>query len=203
MTILAHTAYAFLWLSFGALHSTLADRRLKRPLQRFIGSGYRMAYNIVAAAHVAAIYFLGHFLLASDAFDFSFPQYWQPISIALQVLGLAIIVVALSHYDLGRFAGTTQIKRRETDVDGEAAAEQLHVNGLHRWVRHPLYLGVFLVVWSRVSGEFELATAVWASIYLIVGANLEEGRLIDIYGDDYITYRRRVPMFFPVGVYPE
>lgn len=203
MTMLEHTAYAFLWLSFGVGHSALADRRLKRPLQRFVGSGYRIAYNIVAVAHFAAIYFLGRFLLASNGLSFSFPQFWQPISFAMQVSGIGIIVVALSHYDLGRFAGTTQIRRRETDVDGEAAAERLHISGLHRWVRHPLYLGVFLVLWSRVTDEFGLATAVWASIYLIVGAKLEEGRLVDIYGDAYAAYRQRVPMFFPIRIYPE
>ncbi|MEL6965061.1 MAG: DUF1295 domain-containing protein, partial [Pseudomonadota bacterium] len=182
MTLLEHVAYAFLWLSFGVLHSALADRRLKEPVQHVIGSSYRVAYNIVATVHVATVYFLGRLLLASDALDFSLPQYWQTISLGLQVLGFAIIIVALSHYDLGRFVGITQIKRQEPDVDGEAAAEQLHITGLHRWVRHPLYLGVFLVLWSRVTGEFELATAVWASLYVVIGAKLEEGRLVGIYG---------------------
>ncbi|MEM9442973.1 MAG: isoprenylcysteine carboxylmethyltransferase family protein [Pseudomonadota bacterium] len=198
MTFLEHVAYALLWLSFGVLHSALADRRLKEPVQHVIGSRYRVAYNIVATVHVGAVYFIGRFLLASDSLDFSLPQYWPTVSTALQVLGFAIIIVALSHYDLGRFVGITQIQRQEPDVDGEAAAEQLHISGLHRWVRHPLYLGVFLVLWSRVAGEFELATAVWASLYVVIGAKLEEGRLIGIYGDAYTIYRQKVPMFFPV-----
>jgi len=202
MTMMEHVAYALLWLSFGALHSALADQRIKRPLQRIVGSRYRLAYNIIAALHVALIYLLlGRSLLASEALDFSLPQYWLAISIALQVVGVAIIVVALSHYDLGRFAGTTQINKHETSVDDGARAEHLHTGGLHRWVRHPLYLGVFLILWARVTGEFELATAIWASAYVIIGARLEEGRLLNIYGDEYAAYQKRVPMFLPLKMF--
>lgn len=201
MTILEHIVYALLWLSFGVLHSALADWRLKRPLQRFTGSGYRLIYNIVAASHFAAIYLLGRLLLASDGVDYSLPPYWSPFTIALQVLGLGIIIVALSHYDLGRFAGTTQIRQGEKDIDRAASAERLHISGLHRWVRHPLYLGVFLVLWARVTGEFGLATAAWASLYVIFGAKLEEGRLVDIYGDKYKAYQRKVPMFIPLRLH--
>ena len=68
---------------------------------------------------------------------------------------------------------------------------------LHRFIRHPLYSGLFLVLWGHAQTEFALATALWGSVYLVIGAGFEERRLIDRYGDAYRTYRARVPAFVP------
>jgi len=73
----------------------------------------------------------------------------------------------------------------------------LRVDGLHRYVRHPLYSAVFLVLWGAVWSPLGLMTAFFGSIYLVIGAWLEERRLIARYGDDYAAYRARVPAFIP------
>jgi len=202
MTIMDHIGYALLWLSFGALHSILADQRLKMRLHCFVGNGYRFAYNVIAVIHFALIYAVGNVMLGSDAVSFSLPVFWPPVSIGSQALGLVIMLVALSHYDLGLFAGTKQLKRQaETDAD-DAIVEKLHTDGLHRWVRHPLYFGALLILWPRATDEFALATAMWASAYLVIGAHLEEQRLLKIYGEAYAAYRLRVPMLLPWKIRP-
>ena len=45
--------------------------------------------------------------------------------------------------------------------------------------------------------DVSLVTRLILSAYLVIGARLEERKLIERYGEPYRAYRRRVPMFFP------
>lgn len=185
MTPTVHLLYGLAWLSFGLGHSLLASQAPKRRLKPWFGPGYRLAYNIFAAVHIGAVVVFGHWL-AVEPTPFANP-FWP-----LAVVGLAILIVALRDYDLGRLAGTFQLRHPEAPED-----EPLHLKGLHRWVRHPLYSGSFLLLWGKAANEFELATALWASLYLLIGAAFEERRLLRLYGEAYADYRRQVPAFIP------
>jgi len=201
MTVADHVIYALLWLSFGVLHSMLADQRLKSFAARFIGSQYRLAYNLIALIHFAAVFFVGHQWLAADAAEFEWSPVWQMASLGSQLLGLAVLFAALTRYDLGLFSGLTQVNARSVGTDHATDEEPLQTTGLHRWVRHPLYLGLFLIIWARASDEFALATAIWASVYLLVGTKLEEGRLLAKYGAAYSAYESKVPMYIPWKIF--
>ena len=83
---------------------------------------------------------------------------------------------------------------RFSDVEPD---EGLRIDGLHRYVRHPLYSGLFLMLWGHAQTEFALATAFWGSVYLVIGTLFEERRLIARYGQAYAAYRSRVPAFVP------
>lgn len=197
MSLGEHLIYALLWLSFGVLHSLLADQRLKTALTGLVGGKYRLIYNLIATAHFVAIFLVGRWWLSSGAVAFSWSPLVHLVATGAQILGLGVIIVAFTHYDLGRFSGLKELRSRAADAKGGPDAETLHTEGLHRWVRHPLYLGVFLVIWARASDEFALATAIWASLYLVIGTMMEERRLLMIYGEDYAVYQSRVPMFLP------
>jgi protein-S-isoprenylcysteine O-methyltransferase Ste14 len=75
--------------------------------------------------------------------------------------------------------------------------EPLQFRGLNRYVRHPLYAAGFMILWGRAGDPFAVATAVWGSLYLLIGTRLEERRLIRMFGSRYERYRRRVPAYFP------
>jgi methanethiol S-methyltransferase len=186
---LEHIFYGFAWASFGLLHSVLAadSVKIRFPLGRY----YRLAYNGFALMHIGTVWWLGRHWLA-DAPPLGLPPVLGLIGDGATVLGLIIIAVALLGYDRGRFLGTTQIRSPDQEAD-----EELKTGGLHLYVRHPLYSGIFLVLWGHAQTEFSLATAVWGSIYLLIGAMYEERRLIDRYGEAYVAYRRRVPAFIP------
>jgi protein-S-isoprenylcysteine O-methyltransferase Ste14 len=77
------------------------------------------------------------------------------------------------------------------------APEPLRLDGPHRFVRHPLYTALFLVLWGRAFDEAMIATAVWGSLYLIVGTRFEERKLLRLHGAAYARYRARVPAFLP------
>ena len=196
MSIAEHIVYGLLWLSFGAVHSLLAGETAKRRLRPWLGAGYRFAYNGFAAIHVALIWLGGRALVGGGAADLGLPEALQTLLTGIRWAGLAVIVAGLLQYDLGRFSGLSQllaVARGRAPSEDEA----LPITGMHRYLRHPLYAGAYLYLWGGVDNEFQLATAVWASAYLAIGARLEENRLLTLYGASYQNYRQRVPSLIP------
>lgn len=196
MTPLAgHLAYTLAWLSFGALHSLLARSPVKDRLRPLLGPWYRLAYNGLAVVHLTFVWGVGWFALAG-AGAFGLPGWTRDLLLAIEIAGWLLMAVALTGYDLGRMGGLSQIRNHRR---GLAAPEDepLRTDGLHRFVRHPVYSAGFLILWGRIGGEFNLATAVWGSLYLVIGALFEERWLLTLYGPAYADYRRRVPAFVP------
>jgi protein-S-isoprenylcysteine O-methyltransferase Ste14 len=67
----------------------------------------------------------------------------------------------------------------------------------YRVVRHPLYVGWFLVVWSTPTmTSAHLLFAVMTSAYILIGIQLEEHDLTQMH-PEYAQYRRQVPMLVP------
>lgn len=196
MTPLAgHLAYAVAWLSFGALHSLLARQSVKARLRPLLGPWYRFAYNGLSVVHLAFVWGIG-WLALGGAGAFDLPGWARGLLLAGEIAGWLLMVAALVGYDLGRMGGMSQIRHHRLGITAPED-EPLRTDGLHRFVRHPIYSAGFLILWGRVGNEFELATAVWGSLYLAIGALFEERWLLDLYGTAYADYRRQVPAFVP------
>jgi len=193
MTVADHLIYAALWFCFGAGHSLLAGATLRR----LFGAGYRLAYNAIALVSLVAILLTGRLWLAPGAIAYDRPGWLQAAQAVLVAVGLAAAALALRGYDLGLLAGTAQWRAARKGAATDDGDEALHLEGLHRYVRHPLYAATFPVLWGLVDGEFALATAIWASAYFWLGSRFEERRLIARYGDAYRRYRASVPGFVP------
>lgn len=193
MTIAAHIMYILLWLSFGALHSLLASQNSKSRLEPLLGRTYRLIYNLFAIIHIGFVIYGGRYAIGEGARSFDLSPPTHLILSGLMLLGGIIFIVALFQYDIGRFAGVSQLLK----PGGEETEEPLHQRGLHRFVRHPLYSGVYLYLWGSVQNEFDLVTAIWASIYLMIGSHFEEQKLIASYGDAYLLYKMHVPAVIP------
>jgi protein-S-isoprenylcysteine O-methyltransferase Ste14 len=70
---------------------------------------------------------------------------------------------------------------------------------LYRVVRHPLYVGWFLVFWSApLMTVAHLAFAIATTAYILLAIQFEERDLIRSH-PEYAEYRRRVPMLLPFG----
>jgi len=72
------------------------------------------------------------------------------------------------------------------------------VRGPYRWMRHPLYFGVLLIIWANpdVTADRLLFDILWTA-WICVGAWLEEADLLRDFGDAYERYRRKVPILIP------
>ncbi|NNE21645.1 MAG: isoprenylcysteine carboxylmethyltransferase family protein [Rhizobiales bacterium] len=196
MTLFDHTLYAVLWLVFGAVHSLLARDFIKKRLQRYFGRGYRAAYNIFAAIHFVLTIVIAKVFLAPGSAVFIATPGIAWLLTALMVIGIVITIAALLHYDLGLFAGTTQLRKPPAGPTADDNGP-LHITGLHRYVRHPLYTGIIVFLIGAIRTEFDVATAAWAILYILIGTYFEERSLIARYGAAYETYRQQVPAFFP------
>ena len=183
----ASLLYALMWLVFGVVHSLLASDAVKQRFRPLLGQRYRLTYNIFATVHTLAVLGFGHWVFSSVS-PWSTPGWFKGFLLLLFFLGLLIGVMALRAYDLGVFSGLSQ-----RDIH----SEPLSTEGLHRWVRHPLYSALFLMLWSLVATPFGACTAVFGSIYLVLGTRSEERKLVQQYGDKYRLYRESVPAFFP------
>lgn len=194
MTLTEYTLYATLWLSFGFAHSLLASNSAKRLLQPLFGATYRFSYNLFSALHIGLIMIGGQLWLAENSAAFNLGNGLEYLIMASRWLGIGIIIAALTQYDLGLFGGLTQLRRGSDEVDAD---EPLHLSGMHRYVRHPIYLGVYCYLWGGAADEFGLQTALWGSVYLLIGTWFEEHKLIAQYGQSYVEYRARVPAVIP------
>ena len=77
------------------------------------------------------------------------------------------------------------------------------VKGPYRWVRHPLYLFVLIMIWSCPDLTLDrlLFNILWTA-WIYMGALLEERDLVEDFGEAYRQYQSKVPMLIPYRVYP-
>jgi protein-S-isoprenylcysteine O-methyltransferase Ste14 len=83
------------------------------------------------------------------------------------------------------------------------AKDSLVTDGVYSYVRHPQYLGIFLVTSGFLLQWITIPTAIMFPILVLMYYRLakkEEGEMERLFGDEYRRYRLSVPMFIPVGL---
>lgn len=179
-------------LAYGAVHSLLAAEDCKAWAARRWGwdaQRYRVAYNLVAVLLLLPVLALTHWL--PDAPLCRWPSAWAWAGHLAQLGGLALMTWALAVTDTAAFLGLRPPR-----------AEGLTTRGPYRWMRHPLYTGGLLVLWGQPAlTQNQAALFATITLYLLVGARWEEGRLLAHFGPAYARYRRHTPdLSFPLVV---
>jgi methanethiol S-methyltransferase len=73
-----------------------------------------------------------------------------------------------------------------------------HTPMLYRLVRHPLYVGWMIAFWATPTmSAGHLLFAAFLTAYMLVVIPVEERDLVDLFGEQYEEYRRRVPALVP------
>lgn len=121
-----------------------------------------------------------------------------PLWIARGSSFLALLMFALSVRALGSFDafGLHPIKAHIRGDEDQSAS--FTVRGPYRWVRHPLYSCVLILIWAspELTADRLLFNILWTA-WVVVGTFLEEGDLLAEFGDVYRVYQRKVPMLIP------
>lgn len=184
------------WSLYFALHSVLADLRVKAWAQAHFPTRfkyYRLLYVFLAVALLMPLLFLH--LEITHLSLLTLPGWTQWLAGALVLLGLGIVLAAFKNYRTTEFLGIDQLH-----ANGQPEHLELNTNGWNGIVRHPLYFGTLVVVLGVLLASVTLENALVAAItmlYLVVGARLEEAKLVQAFGDEYRTYQQRVPMLIP------
>ena len=87
-----------------------------------------------------------------------------------------------------------------TDTVVTRPRHTLVMRGPYRWVRHPFYCSVALLILSTsliAANWFLMLTGPVALAMLVVRTPIEEARLIERFGDDYRAYMARTNRFIP------
>ncbi len=114
---------------------------------------------------------------------------WRRLGTAIGLAGLALFAWMFRH--LGLNVTSTSMPRRNGT---------LVTTGPYRWVRHPMYAAVLILVIATVLLTANLVVAlggVGMFALLVARSRLEESRLVEKFGDDYRAYQRRTGRFVP------
>lgn len=132
---------------------------------------------------------------------------WRPIPVTLPpwaqftalVLGTLIYfsgigLVLWGRQALGKYHNVSSTQGVQLFADHE-----LITNGPFAYVRHPMYLGFFLAVLGGLLlyQTWTMFLFLLCSPVFVKRAQREEEALISAFGEEYESYRRRVPAFFP------
>ena len=187
--------YASAWFLFALAHSLLARPAIQEKLEVFLGRWYRIFYNVFASITILAVLYAGSHLLNGTTLTLFENTFFTGIMNGIRLTGLIVLTVSLTSYDIGRFIGITQVMTGERL--SSTTNEPLQKRGLNQWVRHPLYTGAFLTLWGGAISLFDIWTAIWGTLYLVIGTKFEERKLVRIYEDEYLEYQKEVPRYFP------
>lgn len=78
---------------------------------------------------------------------------------------------------------------------------QLVTDGIYKYMRHPQYSGFALMIIGFLIQWPTIITLVMAPILLTMYAKLakkEEMKMVELFGEEYVEYRKRVPAFTPI-----
>jgi protein-S-isoprenylcysteine O-methyltransferase Ste14 len=155
---------------------------------------YRIFYNLTALATLVPVLVYSFSIRGLPVFRWEGP--FRIIQGLLVLSSLVLFIGGAGRYDLPRFIGIRQV--REDNACGVLTEDcRLDTGGILGIVRHPWYSGGILIVWAGNLDVTAILTNLVITGYFLIGAFIEEQKLLAEFGEEYLDYRRRVSMFFP------
>ncbi|MFW9926917.1 MAG: methyltransferase family protein [Candidatus Thorarchaeota archaeon] len=177
---------------FGIQHSGLSALRVKgRIISKWGKSGYARIFSITSLITL---------LLAFLSMNFGDWFYFitQPTQINL-LLFIPGIILAIAGIVLALMASKVISVSTVADMRPHRKAE-LVTDGIYSRIRHPLYLAV-VMIFSSIALIYPFSTVIVFSLsmigYTMIGAYLEERKLVKYYGEAYLEYKRTAGFIIP------
>jgi protein-S-isoprenylcysteine O-methyltransferase Ste14 len=182
-----------LTLVYGAVHSLLASRPVKERVRRLLGPGadrlYRLMFNVVAFLTLIPV--LITLVMHPGPTVYILGGWPAVLAVAGQAISLLLFLVSFFQSRPISFLGLRQLGDI-TDSSG------LQTTGAYGIVRHPLYITASALLWlTPVMTTGTLGFNLGVTLYILIGSELEEQRLIAEFGEDYRRYKSRVARFIP------
>jgi len=177
---------------FGLQHSGLSALRVKaRIIDRWGKEGYAKIFSTTSVLTLLIAF------LSMNYWDWIYfitqPTLIQPLLFVLGILsGLVGVVLSMM---ASRVISVSTVADMRTDRQAE-----LITDGIYSRVRHPLYLATVLVFLAlALIYPFPVVITFSLSMigYTMIGAYLEERKLVKHYGDEYLEYKKTAGFILP------
>lgn len=179
---------------YGFVHSLLASLPVKALVSALFGKTgdrfYRLFYNMFAAISIMPILALPFTLPDAPWYSISAP--WANLMKAVQLLALGLLGISIFHTGLLELLGFSQ-------AFGIDQKDKLNTAGMYKYIRHPLYTFSMIAILFNPSMTVNSAALSLAfTLYFILGAMVEERKMVKIFGQEYQDYQANTPMFVPL-----
>lgn len=179
------------WVVYYTLHSTLATDKIKNWWRNagFKLNYWRLIYSMISS--IGLLILGGLLVLTPSDLIMESNNITRFLGMMFATYGVIVVRISFRNYSLRDFL----FKEDRFDED-----QELEVTGIHSRVRHPLYSGTILIIVGMlffVPKISSLITVVVTLLYLAIGINLEEKKLIKKYGNKYQDYKKNVPALIP------
>lgn len=187
----------FLSILFFLQHSILVRRGFKQWLGKFMPEQYHNAFygltSGIALLLVLVFWQRSPTLIArADGIIF-----WMLRALfCLCLAGFFWGNKSLGSFDM---LGVKPLMRYISNSPGKQ--QQIMAKGPYRWVRHPLYLFLIVIIWScPVLTIDRLVFNIMWTFWIVIGTYLEDRDLHREFGSQYLEYSLRVPMLIPYRI---
>jgi methanethiol S-methyltransferase len=180
---------------FALQHSVMARKQFKQWWTQFVPASVERTTYVLLASLALALLLWQWRPIPTVVWHVANPRIAMAL-MALSFLGWLIVLTStflINHFEL---FGLHQVAN---NLSGRPMpAPRFREPLYYRFVRHPIYLGFIIAFWAAptmTAGHLLFAAVTTA--YILVGIQLEERDLVEIFGDQYRTYKNRVSMLVP------
>lgn len=150
---------------------------------------YRMRPKSKDIIYVGIQFLLfGAYVLNIRFFEFELPKIVCDIFLFLSFVGMAMVLLAIMQLN-------TKLSPFPTPIKGA----RLIKNGLYKFMRHPIYTGIFIVLFSygmSVTSSYKIIISTLLLVVFYFKSVYEEKRLLEVFSA-YESYQKTTGRFFP------
>lgn len=165
------------WVIYFALHSLMAGR------------SNRVLYVLISTVGLLALLYYNGTIESIKFFSNEGPIRY--VSLVLTIFGVMIIQTTFKQFNFKGFVGLAE------------EPKELKTDGILSYVRHPIQAGIVLIMlgfFFFIPNLPTLVSCLCVFIYIPIGLYFEEKKLVALFGDQYIEYRKRVPAIIPTSL---
>ncbi|MFT5884778.1 MAG: protein-S-isoprenylcysteine O-methyltransferase Ste14 [Arcticibacterium sp.] len=180
------------WLAYGLFHSLLSSSQFKGIIEAKYSklfSNYRLLFVVTAIVSPLPLLYYQFTTTSSEVWN-----NYREIRLfggIIAGIGLAVLRKAFGSYDSKLFFGLSKAPEN---------SEAFRSDGILAKVRHPLYTATLMLFWGWFlfsNSYHNLAFCLANTLYIIMGIQWEEKKLVQQYGQKYLDYKSNVPMLIP------